>query len=164
MTRAFTSMTRTVTACATLALTLLGGSRTVLADDTEIFLNRPSASSDVPPNVLFVLDTSFSMNTDVEVPASSPGGAPATYNAGTLYQVGGGCARDRIYWRGTRPDLEPPSDCSTLPSVSVANFTCDFLAKDIGSSGRVYGNFSVIGAASTKVAEWTTSAANPNSR
>jgi len=143
-------------ACVSMALllTVLGGTRSVLADDTEIFLNRPATTSDVPPNVLFVLDTSFSMNTMVAVPGV--GDTPATYSTAETYESGSsGCVRGRIYWRKNDPSAEPPASCSGLPSVSATNFTCNFLKQDITASGRVYGNFSLIGANTTRIAQWT---------
>ncbi len=43
-------------------LTLMSGANPALADDTEIFFGAGSVSSTIRPNILFILDTSGSMN------------------------------------------------------------------------------------------------------
>ena len=65
-----------------------------LADDTEIFVSQQAGSR---PNIVFILDTSGSM--DSAVTTQAPYDPAITYN--------GACDSSRIYWRvssGTPPD------------------------------------------------------------
>lgn len=58
------------------------------ADDTEIFVSNAAAEG-LRPNILFIFDTSGSMNALVTLPK-------APYNAAQVYN--GGCSRDRFYF------------------------------------------------------------------
>src|SRR5262245_50770181 len=72
---------------------------TAHADDTEVFVGRADSYSD--PNVLFVIDTSGSMDTIANFLAYDPA---QTYT--------GACAADRIYWSddGSEPDCATSSN------------------------------------------------------
>ena len=59
------------------------------ADDTEIFVNQ-GASAGVRPNVLFIVDTSGSMNGGVVLPRPP-------YDPAVSY--GGECSVDRVYFQ-----------------------------------------------------------------
>src|SRR5436190_13259671 len=72
-----------------------------LADDSEIYQSQANATG-ARPNVLFIIDTSGSMNTDVEL-------TPAPYNPATTY-TSTGCSSSEIYY-GTDPNSPP--DCSS---------------------------------------------------
>ena len=69
------------------------------ADDTEIFVGRSDNYSD--PNVLFVIDTSGSMDTVVNFLA---------YDPATTYA--GSCDNSRLYWStdGSEPDCTTTSN------------------------------------------------------
>ena len=69
----------------------------LLADDTEIYVGNVGFSSSIRPNILFIIDTSGSMNTNVLVPGAS-------YDPAQTYS--GTCDQTRIYWdaNGTPPD------------------------------------------------------------
>src|SRR5262249_5097855 len=84
-----------------------------LADDTEIFLGQNQ--SGVKPNILFILDTSGSMDTDV-VTENAPFDPSQTYS--------GSCRSDRVYW--VRDDGTPvlPPDCGSATWFSAANNKC----------------------------------------
>jgi type IV pilus assembly protein PilY1 len=69
-------------------LALAGGSG-VRADDTEIFVTQAGAGTTIQPNILFVLDTSGSMDTDVVT--------QMPYDPATTYT--GACPAGRVYWR-----------------------------------------------------------------
>ncbi|HSL68703.1 MAG TPA: hypothetical protein VK864_00610, partial [Longimicrobiales bacterium] len=71
-----------------MALVLAGGAG-VRADDTEIFVTQAGAGTTVQPNILFVLDTSGSMNTNVVT--------QLPYDPATTYA--GACDPTRVYWR-----------------------------------------------------------------
>jgi type IV pilus assembly protein PilY1 len=61
------------------------------ADDTEVYLGDIDFSTDIRPNVLFIIDTSGSMDTDVQ--SDKP-----DYDATQTYD--GACDASRIYWSG----------------------------------------------------------------
>ena len=80
-----------------LLLTIFCASPAVLADDTELFLGTIGTSPNAgPPNILFVLDTSGSMDTLLT--------SQAPYEPGTNYS--GTCDTTRVYWSasGLVPD------------------------------------------------------------
>ena len=72
----------------------------LMADDTEIYLGDLDFSTDIRPNILFIIDTSGSMATDVLIPAGS-------YDSSLVYT--GDCQQDRVYWDKSG---DPP-DCDT---------------------------------------------------
>jgi type IV pilus assembly protein PilY1 len=91
----------------------------VHADDTEIFVGRSDNYSD--PNVLFVIDTSGSMDTVTNFLA---------YDPATTYA--GSCAASRIYWSddGSTPD------CATSNSwFNVSALVCNAAASALASEG-----------------------------
>ncbi len=90
------------------AATLLGASA-ALADDTEIFVNQGAAAG-VRPNVLFIVDTSGSMNALVQLDR-------APYNAAIEYQ--GPCDRGAIYYQSATAEGTPACDgpSASLPAT-----------------------------------------------
>lgn len=60
-----------VAAASMLATCMMLLSAPALADDTEVFLGAGSASSNIKPNVLFIIDTSGSMDWDSDTPGQS---------------------------------------------------------------------------------------------
>ncbi|MEX2123911.1 MAG: PilC/PilY family type IV pilus protein [Woeseia sp.] len=82
-----------------------------MADDTELLLVTPDTGS--KPNILFILDTSGSM--DDEVMTQEPYDASQTY-------AGGSCDAASVYW--TDVDIAP--DCSsTTQRVANGSFVCN---------------------------------------
>src|SRR6185312_11487440 len=96
-----------------------------LADDAEIYQSQ--ASETAQPNVLFVIDTSGSMNTDVNL-------TPAPFDQTKTY-ASQGCDPDRIYFsRGT----DAPGDCRDDTSIPRSEFFCAAASAalvNIGGSG-----------------------------
>ena len=82
-----------------------------LADDTEIY--KSNASAGARPNVLFIMDTSGSM--DGTVITTVP-----PYDPGTTYA--GSCDATRIYY--TTSDTTP-SGCGSLDYFPAVSNTCD---------------------------------------
>jgi len=78
----------------------------VIADDTEVYIGSNSSSS-VRPNVLFIVDTSGSMNSDVQISVTSTVGA--TYDPTVDYSAEGNCVAGRVYWSSNGT----PNDCSS---------------------------------------------------
>ena len=83
----------------------------VLAEDSEIYISQ-SESVEAIPNVMFIFDTSGSMDT--------PETSTPIYKAGVDYSGLGSCQRDRIYFAN---DGQVPN-CSTRNWFPVASNTC----------------------------------------
>lgn len=81
-----------------------------IADDTELFVFDNSAMA-VNPNILFILDTSGSMDTEVE--------SQQSFDPGTVYE--GSCRHDRLYWRSGSGD---PPTCDTSRWFELTAFHC----------------------------------------
>jgi len=94
------------------------------ADDTELFVGAAVAAAPSRPNILFIMDTSGSMSTNVttQVPFSPTD----TYS--------GDCRTDRIYWS---TNGKAPS-CSTSQYVAASAFTCNAAQPNLASSGIAY--------------------------
>jgi type IV pilus assembly protein PilY1 len=91
------------------------------ADDSEVFTNATVIAAGAKPNVLFIVDTSGSMDTLVNV-----------FNPAKSYS--GACDPNKIYWR--TEDTNTPPDCATTTQwVSVSNNRCRAAATGMGSSG-----------------------------
>lgn len=77
------------------------------ADDTEIYVGLANTQNAAEPNVLFIIDTSGSMNTAVEVfnPSSE-------YDPLTDYSSYASCTSDKIYW----------SDDGSIPGCGTDNW------------------------------------------
>ena len=83
-----------------------------LADDTELFVTDPTLLSNAQPNILLILDTSFSMESDVTTQAS--------YDP--MVNYGGVCDVSRIYWR---TDTGDPPNCTTDRWFDLSAFRCN---------------------------------------
>ena len=67
----------------------VGAAMSAVADDTELFVSDGGAgSSTTRPNILFIIDTSLSMNTDVVTQEA--------FDPDETYS--GSCDQDRVYW------------------------------------------------------------------
>ncbi len=74
-----------------------------LADDSEIYVNSDTGANAVRPNILFIMDTSISMN-DADVPNER-----TPYDYKKTYGTQGNCTGSRIFYRseGRRaPDVQ----------------------------------------------------------
>ncbi len=105
-------------AIAAAAFTLLAGTP-VLADDVELLLSNAGANAQ--PNILFILDTSGSMQTIERT--------QEPYNGAKTYA--GDCPADRIYWT----DSDEPPECDDDDWVSAENFVCATGNAAIAESG-----------------------------
>lgn len=111
--------TGTISSC---ALALLAG-MPAIADDTELMLINPNPAQSPKPNVMFVLDTSGSMDT-VEITAD-PYDSTLTY--------AGACDTNRIYW--TDVDVTPVCDGTETQFVEKSAFQCDYASNQIAGIG-----------------------------
>jgi type IV pilus assembly protein PilY1 len=103
-----------------------GAALPVQADDTEIYLGAPTASSvESRPNILFVMDTSGSMGTNVTT--------QTTFDPKQTYT--GKCSTSSVYWRSsTAASLGLPVDkncafrsgfsTSTAGAIDQSSFFC----------------------------------------
>lgn len=101
-------------------LSLLTGAPLALADDTEVYVSN--ATEGTQPNILFIVDTSGSMNTLVNI--------PAVYDPATTYS--GSCSSSRIYWT---TNSTPPS-CSTSQWIPTSQNYCKASLAPLASGGR----------------------------
>ena len=97
----------------------------VRADDTEIYVGGNAGASSVRPNVVFIIDTSGSMDTSVTL-------TNGTYDPNTTYT--GSCNTSRVYWSSNGT----PPDCSTSHYFNASANTCNDSAAALGSSGSGY--------------------------
>ncbi len=80
------------------------------ADDTELFVGDNFSAADAEPNVLFIIDTSGSMQAIV--------GTAPQYDPAIVYD--GACSNERIYWR--QGSGEPPVDACNAGSSQSGNW------------------------------------------
>ncbi len=114
-----TSLLKFATASALLAIA--GAAQ---ADDTEIFTGAGNAVSSQRPNILFIIDTSGSMNTAVVT--------QAPFDPATMYP--GSCLAARVYFQQGSNSSNPPS-CSNITSVPLVSFKCDAALQAFTSAG-----------------------------
>ena len=96
-----------------------------LADDTELFVSSANAFPNARPNVLFIMDTSGSMNNQVIT--------QTTYDVGISYP--GSCDPDRVYWR--RGTGSPP-DCDDDEWFDRSEFYCNAAIQAFNASTGSY--------------------------
>lgn len=106
-----------------LAAVSIGGPAS--ADDTEIFFAQNNAG--VQPNILFVLDTSGSMGTDV-VTENVP------YDPNTTYL--GTCVATNVYWVRDRGGVIVPPDCTTDTHFLLTAFRCKAALDAFPTTGK----------------------------
>jgi len=99
-----------------------------MADDTEVYLGDLSFSTNIRPNVLFIIDTSGSMDTDVTM-------TNGTYDPATTYT--GSCDSGRVYWASPSSRGIAPS-CWTSNYVDASANKCADSQSALSSSGPGY--------------------------
>lgn len=107
----FRTSLRHVAGALALALAVFAGGNAV-ADDTEIFFGQTPNGVSGRPNILFVIDTSGSMGTNVVT--QNP------YDPSTVYT--GACRTDRVYW--VTGSASTPPACTTNQYVTAGKFFC----------------------------------------
>src|SRR5262245_60584128 len=101
---------------------MLAAGMSAQADDTELFV-ATSSGAGIRPNVLFIIDNSGSMNTDVVT--QGPYDPTYTY-------TGGDCETDRVYWR-TGTGAAP--SCSTSRYFNLSALKCDAAIRTFTTGG-----------------------------
>ncbi len=104
------------------ALALIAG-LPAIADDTELLLVNPDPSLNPKPNVMFVMDTSGSMDTLEQT--------VAPYDSALIYA--GSCDINNIYW--TDVDVTPICDGDQKQYISKSSFHCNYAAQQISGIG-----------------------------
>jgi len=114
--------TRLLSFASAAALAALGCAAS--ADEAEIFVGTDNAVSNERPNILFVIDTSGSMSTNVvtQVPFN-----PAVTYPGT-------CDPTRVYFQTGSNSSNPPS-CTNNTSVPLVAFKCNTALTNMALSG-----------------------------
>jgi type IV pilus assembly protein PilY1 len=102
-----TRLSRLLTTAFTGLVILLSSLPVARADDTEIYMGQPTVAADGRPNILFILDTSGSMNGNVQT--------QTTYDPNVSYGTSP-CSADRIYWKSST------SSSTGVPVRSSCNF------------------------------------------
>ena len=111
-----------------LTLAIVSGTP-ALADDTELLLVAPPDPAELKPNVMFILDTSGSMNTEQET------GQP--YNPDADYSAFGTCNENRLYYSDS--GATPVCDGAIDRSVAKDSFHCADAAIPIAGVGAYTG-------------------------
>lgn len=124
---------------ASLALTLLVASPAI-ADDTELLLK--TAQSNDKPNVLFILDSSGSMNTLEHT--------IAFYDSTKSYA--GGCDLNSFYWN----DTGTPPACDNSRAILKTNFVCAAAATQVAGVGSYTGIVAQYRTGSGSGSKWQT--------
>jgi type IV pilus assembly protein PilY1 len=127
------------------------------ADDTEIFTGGVALAESglVKPNVLFIIDTSGSMD-DI-------GQAALPYDANTTYP--GSCAADRVYFtRGTTDPSDPANvpDCSGLDST-MGWFPKSWFKCNAATTAMTDNGYYIVSPSTTAAAQWRNTAASGGS-
>ena len=99
-------------------LTLTVGAPAV-ADDTELLIANPSKTNSTPSNIMFILDTSGSMN--------DPVSSTQPYDSTQDYSSLGSCDRSNIYWTtiDVVPACEDAGGNANVQFVGKASFLCN---------------------------------------
>ena len=108
-----------------LLLATLSGSPAV-ADDTELLLVPPPSSDSTKPRILFIIDTSGSMDSEEET--------VVPYDPDQDYS--GDCSKDAIYWMNVNNVL-PDCAGSTEQYVDKDNFFCDAASGQLNGLGSI---------------------------
>ena len=100
----------------------------LLADDTEVYLGDLAFSTNIRPNVLFIMDTSGSMSTDVTL-------TTGTYDPAVTYS--GSCNSGYVYWASSTANGIAPS-CSTSNYIAAGSNKCADSSTALSSGGPGY--------------------------
>lgn len=94
------------------------------AEDIKIYTNLGPGAASVQPNVLFVLDTSGSMDTEITVSVA--------YDPATVY-ADNGCGTDRVYWSTSGT----PPGCGSGRYFHRSALNCDHAVKEYDGAGNI---------------------------
>lgn len=112
--------------CAAVLITLTAGAPSI-ADDTELLLATPSNDQNLEPNIMFIIDTSTSMESVEET--------IEPYDSTISY--GGDCDENRIYW--SIIETAPVCDTANTNYVEKSSFVCDVASQRMAGIGSYSG-------------------------
>jgi type IV pilus assembly protein PilY1 len=130
-------------------LLALAAGNAALADDTEIFFNQNTGS--IPANILFILDTSGSMNDLVTSQLEYDGSL--TYNADKC-----GTAFDTNYYYYSAKNIPK---CGSTAKIAITQFKCANMAGAILNTGYATDAFTQWGSTNSSKSTGKGTAANP---
>lgn len=130
-------------------LLALAAGTAAMADDTEIFFNQNTGS--IPANILFILDTSGSMNDLVTSQLEYDGSL--TYNPDKC-----GTAFDKNYYYFSAKNIPK---CGSTAKILVTQFKCANMANAIATSGYATDAFTQWGSSNTSKTTGKGTAGNP---
>jgi len=130
-------------------LLALAAGNAALADDTEIFFNQNTGS--IPANILFILDTSGSMN-DL-VTSQLDYDSTLTYNADKC-----GTAFDKNYYYYSTKNIPK---CGSTQKIAVTQFKCANMAGAIADAGYATDAFTQWGSTNSSKTTGKGTASNP---
>ena len=125
-----------------------GAGSVALADDTEIFFNQNGGN--VPANILFILDTSGSMNDLVTTQEN--------YNPATTYAPDTCAAFNNNYYYFSATGTPP---CGTTNRIPKPQFKCASMLSALASVGTFLGPFAQWGPSSSSVSSGKGTVAKP---
>jgi type IV pilus assembly protein PilY1 len=97
-----------------------------LADDTEIFGTSNAVGAGLKPNILFIVDTSGSMNTDVVTQLA--------FDPATTYT--GSCNPNYVYWTVDTGSPSSPPSCGTNNRFPRSQLKCQAASGPLDTQGR----------------------------
>lgn len=109
-------------------------------DDTELLLS--TAQSDSKPNILFILDTSGSMNTLEHT--------IAFYDSANIYPTVGTCDNNSFYWN----DTGLPPSCDSNRAIAKSAFVCDSAGTQVAGVGSYTGVMAQYRSGATAGEKW----------
>ncbi len=115
--------------CIGLLFALTGGAPAV-ADDTEIIVINPTAANPPQPNIMFIIDSSGSMNDQVQTRV-------AYDSAGPIYPPDASCDPNRLYW--TLVDAVPSCTGANTQFIEKSTFVCNAATPRITGIGSYTG-------------------------
>ena len=117
-----TSTTRLLVNLATAAAVTVLSTMPARADDTELFVGPAVTAPPARPNILFIVDTSGSMDEEQWTQGE--------FIPGETYS--GSCDRGRLYWSRTGT----PPDCgSSMDYISTSAFVCNNAQRSLSLNG-----------------------------
>ncbi len=119
-----TEIRKTQWTCLGLLFALISGAPAV-ADDTEILLINPNKANPAQPNMLFIIDSSGSMDDKVETKLQ--------YDPLRAYPANATCDPNMLYW--TLVDAAPACGASNTQFIAKSTFACAAAARRIEGIG-----------------------------
>jgi type IV pilus assembly protein PilY1 len=120
-----------------------------IADDTELLLVAPPDPTQLKPNVIFVLDTSGSMDTVQEIGAA--------YDSLTDYSAFGSCERDSFYYLdgAAAAGTVPVCDASNIRILDKTAFKCAASVTQIAGVGSFTNGMVQYRIGASGLSEWS---------